>query len=213
GAPATRLLRPALRSRVHRVPQDRAHRAEPAERGASAAADPARHCTQRSVRRQARSTAATLAGRRGAGEMSTGAPCRKRASQLLRLAVAGVALVVVAACAPLPPRNPIATWVPSKNYDIRKPQLIVLHFTDQDSVQQALDTLRTRNPDGPVSAHDGHVYQLVSDADRAWHAGPGRWGTITDVNSASIGIEIDNNGHVPFLPAQIDSLIRLLTDL
>jgi len=80
--------------------------------------------------------------------MSTGAPCRKRASQLLRLAVAGVALVVVAACAPLPPRNPIATWVPSKNYDIRKPQLIVLHFTDQDSVQQALDTLRTRNPDG-----------------------------------------------------------------
>jgi len=150
--------------------------------------------------------------------MSTGAPCRKRASQLLRLAVAGVALVVVAACAPLPPRNPIATWVPSKNYDIRKPQLIVLHFTDQDSVQQALDTLRTRNPDGPVSAHylighDGHVYQLVSDVDRAWHAGPGRWGTVTDVNSASIGIEIDNNGHVAFPPAQIDSLIRLLTDL
>ena len=132
------------------------------------------------------------------------------------LACAGLALL--AACAPLPPRNPIATWVPSKNYDIRKPQLIVLHFTDQGSAAQALHTLRTRNPDGPVSAHyligrDGHIYQLVSDVDRAWHAGGGRWGTITDVNSASIGIELDNNGHAPFPPAQIDSLLRLLTDV
>ena len=134
------------------------------------------------------------------------------------LVAALVALTIMAACAPLPPRNPMATWMPSKNHDIRKPQLIVLHFTNQGSVQQALDTLRTRNPDGPVSAHyligrDGHIYQLVSDTLRAWHAGPGRWGTITDVNSASIGIEIDNNGHVPFPPAQIASLIDLLTDL
>ncbi|TAM93973.1 MAG: N-acetylmuramoyl-L-alanine amidase [Rhodanobacteraceae bacterium] len=128
------------------------------------------------------------------------------------------ALILLSACAPLPPRNPMATWVPSKNHDIRKPQLIVLHFTNQGSVAQALDTLRTANPDGPVSAHylvgrDGHIYELVSDVDRAWHAGGGRWGTITDVNSASIGIEIDNNGHVPFPPAQIDSLIRLLADV
>jgi N-acetylmuramoyl-L-alanine amidase len=127
-------------------------------------------------------------------------------------------LMLMAACAQLPPRNPIATWVPSKNHDIRKPQLIVLHFTDQDSAAQSLDTLRTTNSDGPVSAHyligrDGHIYQLVSDVDRAWHAGGGRWGTITDVNSASIGIEIDNNGHVPFPSAQIDSLIRLLTNI
>ncbi|WHZ18201.1 MAG: N-acetylmuramoyl-L-alanine amidase [Rhodanobacteraceae bacterium] len=126
-------------------------------------------------------------------------------------------LALLAACAPLPPRNPLAIWVPSKNFDIRKPQLIVLHFTDQGSVQQALDTLRTANPGGPVSAHyligrDGHIYQLVSDVDRAWHAGGGRWGTITDVNSASIGIELDNNGHEPFPSAQIASLIRLLAD-
>ena len=134
------------------------------------------------------------------------------------LLLACLLLALMAACAPLPPRNPMATWVPSKNHDIRKPQLIVLHFTNQGSVQQALDTLRTRNPDGPVSAHyligrDGHIYQLVSDTLRAWHAGPGRWGTITDVNSASIGIEIDNNGQVPFPPAQIASLVNLLTDL
>ena len=131
---------------------------------------------------------------------------------------AGLMLIAMTACAPLPPRNPLATWVPSRNYDIRKPQLIVLHFTDQDSAQQALGTLRTANSGGPVSAHylvgrDGHVYQLVSDVDRAWHGGGGRWGTITDVNSASIGIEIDNNGHEPFPPTQIDSLIRLLADV
>lgn len=112
----------------------------------------------------------------------------------------------------------MATWVPSKNFDIRKPQLIVVHFTEEHSVQQALHTLRTANSGGPVSAHyligaDGHIYQLVSDVDRAWHAGGGRWGTITDVNSASIGIELDNDGHSPFPQAQIDSLIRLLTDL
>jgi N-acetylmuramoyl-L-alanine amidase len=48
---------------------------------------------------------------------------------------------------------------------------------------------------------------------RAWHAGEGRWGTITDVNSASIGIELDNDGNSSFAPAQIASLLRLLTDL
>ena len=131
--------------------------------------------------------------------------CHARIARAPKWLFACLALVMLAACAPLPPRNPIATWVPSQNRDIRKPQLIVLHFTDQDSVQQALDTLRTANPDGPVSAHyligrDGHIYQLVSDVDRAWHAGGGRWGTITDVNSASIGIELDNNGDAPFPP-------------
>ena len=151
----------------------------------------------------------------GERKIETVFECALRVSRpLLTCLVLGM----LAACAPLPPRNPIATWVPSKNYDIRKPQLIVLHFTNEDSVQQALDTLRTANSGGPVSAtyligRDGHIYQLVSDVDRAWHAGGGRWGTITDVNSASIGIEIDNNGHVPFPRAQIDSLLRLLTDV
>ncbi len=124
----------------------------------------------------------------------------------------------LAACAPLPPRNPVATWVPSDNFNRRQPQLIVVHFTDENSVQQSLDTLRGSNSGGPVSAHylvgsDGHIYQLVRDARRAWHAGGGHWGTITDVNSASIGIELDNNGHEPFAAAQINSLLVLLRDL
>ena len=127
-------------------------------------------------------------------------------------------ILLLAACAHAPPRNPLATWVPSPNHDIRRPVLIVLHFTNQHSAQESLDTLRTRNSGGPVSSHyligsDGHIYQLVSDQLRAWHAGPGRWGTITDVNSASIGIELDNDGSTPFAQPQIASLLRLLGDL
>jgi N-acetylmuramoyl-L-alanine amidase len=136
----------------------------------------------------------------------------------LRQLAISLSLALLVACAPLPPRNPLATWVPSKNHDVRRPVLIVIHFTDQHSVQESLDTLRSANSGGPVSAHyligsDGHIYQLVRDQQRAWQAGPGRWGTITDLNSASIGIELDNDGHSPFAVAQIDSLLRLLDDL
>lgn len=133
------------------------------------------------------------------------------------LAIAALT-VLLAACAHSGPRNPLATWVPSKNFDERRPVVIVLHYTEQDSVEQSLDTLRSRNSGGRVSSHyllgkDGKIYQLVSDAKRAWHAGAGSWGAITDVNNASIGIEIDNDGKSPFPDAQIDSLIVLLRDL
>ncbi len=139
-------------------------------------------------------------------------------SPFLRRVLLPLLLAVLAGCAPVPVRNPIAQWVPSPNFDQRRPVLIVLHFTDDDSAQQALQTLRTHNSGGPVSSHylignNGHIYQLVDDSQRAWHAGAGRWGTITDVNSASIGIELDNNGDSPFSQVQIDSLLRLLADL
>lgn len=127
-------------------------------------------------------------------------------------------LLLLSACAPAPVRNPIAQWVPSPNFDQRRPVLIVVHFTNEQSAEQALHTLRTANSGGPVSSHylignDGRIYQLVADSQRAWHAGPGHWGTITDVNSASIGIELDNDGSSPFAQPQIDSLLRLLADL
>ncbi|WP_254460124.1 N-acetylmuramoyl-L-alanine amidase [Xanthomonas sacchari] len=127
-------------------------------------------------------------------------------------------LALLGACAHAPPRNPLATWVPSPNYDARRPILIVIHYTDQHSVQQSLDTLRSHNSKGKVSAHyligrDGTRYQLVADQDRAWHGGAGRWGTITDINSASIGIELDNDGKTPFAQEQIASLLVLLEDL
>lgn len=136
----------------------------------------------------------------------------------LRLPLLLAILVGLSACAHGPERNPLAQWVPSPNYGPRQPILIVIHATEQESVAESLHTLRTRNSGGKVSAHyligrDGKRYQLVADGQRAWHAGPGRWGTITDVNSASIGIELDNNGESPFPDAQIVSLQILLDDL
>jgi len=112
----------------------------------------------------------------------------------------------------------MARWVPSENHGPRQAILIVLHATEQDSVAESLDTLRSRNSGGRVSAHyllgkDGDLYQLVDEERRAWHAGAGRWGTITDVNSASIGIELDNDGVAPFPPVQVAALLRLLDDL
>jgi N-acetylmuramoyl-L-alanine amidase len=127
-------------------------------------------------------------------------------------------VAALAACTSTPQRNPLAQWVPSPNHNARSPVIIVLHHTEQDSVQESLDTLRSANSGGKVSSHylvgrDGDLYQLVADSERAWHAGGGRWGSITDLNSASIGIEIDNNGDSPFTQPQIATLLRLLDDL
>jgi N-acetylmuramoyl-L-alanine amidase len=131
-----------------------------------------------------------------------------------------LSLLLVALCASCAheSRNPLATWVPSPNHNERKPVLIVLHATEQESVARSIDTLRGANGTGPVSAHyligrDGRLYQLVADERRAWHAGVGRWGAITDLNSASIGIELDNDGVAGFPPEQVDALIALLADL
>ncbi|WP_297178135.1 N-acetylmuramoyl-L-alanine amidase [Thermomonas sp.] len=128
------------------------------------------------------------------------------------------ALALLAACTTVQRRNPIATWVPSANFDQRHAVIIVLHYTQQHSVEESLSTLRGENSTGPVSAHyligkDGRIFQLVPDGARAWHAGNGRWGTITDLNSASIGIELDNDGASDFAEPQVESLLRLLDDL
>ena len=131
-----------------------------------------------------------------------------------------VACLRLAACAhtPRPTPNPLAEWVPSPNLDARRAVVIVLHATEQSSAQESLDTLRTANRGGPVSAHyligdDGRLYQLVADGARAWHAGGGRWGTLTDLNSTSIGIEIDNAVGEAYTDAQVATLLRLLDDL
>ena len=143
------------------------------------------------------------------------------ASQARRLRNSlGTALLALclSGCAHGPARNPLAQWVPSSNFGPREPVLVVIHGTAQDSVQQSLETLRGSNSGGPVSAHyligrDGKLFQLVAENERAWHAGEGSWGTISDVNSASIGIELDNDGYEAFSDAQIQALIGLLDDV
>ena len=135
-----------------------------------------------------------------------------------RLAFA-LAVAAAAACTPIPPRfapGVPVRWVASPNFDLRRPQYVILHHTSDDTAQQALATLT--DPARRVSAHylvgrHGTVYQLVDERDRAWHAGASRWGADTDINSASIGIELDNNGDEPYPEAQVAALLALLADL
>jgi N-acetylmuramoyl-L-alanine amidase len=121
------------------------------------------------------------------------------------------------ACAPLPQRAGVPThWVPSPNFDERRPAFVVLHHTGDASAARALRTL-TR-AESQVSAHyligrDGVIDQLVDERSRAWHAGDSRWGAVPDLNSASIGIELDNSGVEPYAEPQIAALLRLLADL
>lgn len=141
-----------------------------------------------------------------------------RPMPLAGLLLPSMLVMLLGACASAPPRNPLAQWVPSPNHNAREAILVVIHATTQDSVEESLQTLRTENSGGPVSAHyligrDGARYQLVAEERRAWHAGPGAWGTISDVNSASIGIELDNNGTDAYPSEQIDSLLELLADI
>jgi N-acetylmuramoyl-L-alanine amidase len=129
-----------------------------------------------------------------------------------------VAVCLLAACAGTPTRSALADWAASSNHDLRRPTLIVLHHTSMDSAEAALAVLREHRSLRRVSAHyliaaDGRTWQLVSDHARAWHAGAGRWGGIDDLNSASIGIELDNDGRAPFADAQVDALVALLGDL
>ena len=119
--------------------------------------------------------------------------------------------------APVKLINGISTeWISTVNFNLRKPNFIILHHTAQDSLAQTIKTFTTVKPQ--VSAHyviadDGRVVQMVNDYLRAWHGGNATWGKNTDINSASIGIELDNNGIEPFSDPQIISLLALLTKL
>ena len=113
--------------------------------------------------------------------------------------------------------KPIASeWVGTVNFNLRKPNYVIIHYTAQDSLGQTLRTFTLVKPQ--VSAHyvvgkDGRIVHMLNDYLRAWHAGISKWGSISDMNSCSIGIEIDNNGKEPFAPAQVKSLLLLLAQL
>ena len=103
---------------------------------------------------------------------------------------------------------------PSPNFDNRTapPDMIVLHYTGMQSAAAALD--RLRDPVAKVSAHymvaeDGEIFALVPEERRAWHAGLSYWKGRSDINAASIGIEIVNPGHEfgyrPYPDEQIDA--------
>jgi len=91
--------------------------------------------------------------------------------------------------------------------------LVVLHYTAMEGARAALE--RLCDPAAEVSAHyligaDGTVWQMVREADRAWHAGAGSWRGCDDINSRSVGIELDNRGDHPFSEPQMTALEVLL---
>ena len=118
---------------------------------------------------------------------------------------------------------PNVTHRPSQNFDHRrdvanqtKISMLVLHYTGMQSCEEALE--RMCDKAAKVSAHllideDGAVYRLVEDNQRAWHAGRSYWRGVSDINSASVGIELVNPGHEfgyqDFPDAQIKSLIAI----
>lgn len=112
----------------------------------------------------------------------------------------------------------------------REPDMLVLHYTGvhpdaeaawvKEPGRCALEWLC--NPDAQVSAHylvelNGEIIQIVPEGMRAWHAGASSWKGESDLNSASIGIEIVNLGHDHGLPdfpqIQIDAVIALCSDI
>jgi len=129
------------------------------------------------------------------------------------------ALLVLAACTTPPTmlHTDLPSIVrPSGNFDERRANFVILHYTSDDNADQALRTLT--DPVSKVSAHylvtrDGRIYALVDERARAWHAGVSYWGGNRDVNSAAIGIELDNDGDEPFAAPLIDKLLALLADL
>ena len=109
--------------------------------------------------------------------------------------------------------------VASPNFNERKLPItmVVLHYTEMKPVEQAI--AKMCDPASDVSAHyliteEGEVVRLVPEDKRAWHAGASYWRGHRDVNSASIGIELDHPGHLggyrPFSEAQFEALVPLL---
>jgi N-acetylmuramoyl-L-alanine amidase len=126
-------------------------------------------------------------------------------------------VLIIVSCTPLQERPTSAVEQrPSPNFDERRPNYVIFHHTSDDNAEEALRTLT--DPMRKVSSHyliarDGRTYSLVDERARAWHAGESYWGGNRDLNSASIGIELDNDGDEPFADVQIDALLALLADL
>ncbi len=107
-------------------------------------------------------------------------------------------------------------WIGTTNFNLRKPNFVIIHHTAQNSCDQTLRTFTLTRTQ--VSAHyvickNGAIHHMLNDYLRAWHGGVAKWGSLNDINSLSIGIELDNNGFEYFTGPQMGSLLRLLDTL
>lgn len=97
---------------------------------------------------------------------------------------------------------------------------LVLHYTGMSSAALAVDWLC--RSESRVSCHylvddDGGIVQMVDEELRAWHAGVSSWQEDTDLNSLSVGIEIQNTGHSMGYPdfggSQMEAVAALSQDI
>jgi N-acetylmuramoyl-L-alanine amidase len=123
------------------------------------------------------------------------------------------------------PDSPLVSAVHgSPNFGVRNrgltPSILLLHYTGMRSAPLAIDWLA--RPQSNVSCHyvideAGKITQMVAERRRAWHAGQALWAGESDINSASIGIEIQNPGHEDGYPdfpePQIAAVIALGLDI
>ncbi|HAU29992.1 MAG TPA: N-acetylmuramoyl-L-alanine amidase [Rhodospirillaceae bacterium] len=107
---------------------------------------------------------------------------------------------------------------PSPNHNARKTgiDMLVLHYTNMPDATSAL--ARMCDPSAEASAHyligkDGRIFQMVDESRRAWHAGISCWLGESDINSRSIGIELDNSGNQPFPEVQMATLEELARNI
>ena len=123
-----------------------------------------------------------------------------------------------------PDSSIIDAVVPSPNHGPRRDgpraDMLLLHYTGMKSGQAALERLCDR--EAKVSSHymvfeTGRIVQMVPEALRAQHAGVSLWAGDDDINSRSIGIEIENPGHdlgyPDFSKREIDAVIELCRDI
>lgn len=112
----------------------------------------------------------------------------------------------------------------SPNFDVRKSaiDMLVVHYTGMMTAEESLARLCNSTNENRVSAHylieeDGRIHRLVQEEDRAWHAGVSYWAGVRDINSCSIGIELQNPGwefdYHPFSEPQMQAFIALAKDI
>jgi N-acetylmuramoyl-L-alanine amidase len=104
--------------------------------------------------------------------------------------------------------------------NVGRPSILLLHYTGVPTMAKAVDWLT--HAGSKVSCHyaideAGWIVQMVPEALRAWHAGEAFWAGESDINSASIGIEIHNPGHElgyrDFPEAQLHAVEALCRDI
>ena len=110
----------------------------------------------------------------------------------------------------------------SMNFDSKKRnknsiKFIIIHYTGMKKESDAIK--RLCDVKSEVSSHyfikkNGDLLNLVPDLYNAWHAGKSSWKKFKSLNRYSIGIEINNPGHLfkykKYSFKQISSLTKLL---